>query len=609
MAVSRKLLWIVGMAMFMNPILAQVKLTDSISQAVQNAGTYEEQLAILLTSIDEIYTTKYDETILLARQGYRLAQQKNDRLNKGDFLRRIGLAMGKKGKIDSASYYYYKSLKELEPTGNVEKLGLLYDDMARMYRKLEQKNRALEFYDKALALYQSENDQEGIARIYNESGVVYRDSGDYKKADELFKKSLRIQQQRNDSVGIGYALEFLGYNQLLIKNYTSSEKYLQQALKIREKIGEDFAIMLSYTSLGEFYKATKQHLLSNDYFQKSNSKAQKIKFLDIQRYNNSQILENYEAIGNYEEAYKHLQAFKKLDDSLYNAQKLKDVEEITTKYETAEKEKALAENEISLKIRNQWILGLIALAVIVGLIGFLLYKQQVLKNIQQQNDNALQLAHEKIASQNRLEQQRLNISRDLHDNIGAQLTFIISAIDTIKYYSSDIDQNLSNRLTKISSFAKETIQELRDTIWAMNKSTLSIEDLISRIANYIEKAKQSQDTCNVILRLNNSDKNEMSFTGLQALNIFRILQEACNNALKYAAAKEIQVQIKSQGETTYFAVVDNGSGFIEKEIEPGNGLLNMRKRALELKSELDINSSANSGTVVSFQVSNQTPTV
>src|SRR5690606_26186014 len=147
-------------------------------------------------NIKKIYNTKSDEILTLARFGYDLSHQQNDKVNKGDFLRIVGLSMMKKGIIDSASFYYYKALEQLRPTKNTEKLGLLYDDMARMYRKLKQSERSLEFYDKALALYEAENNLEGIARINNESGVVFRDDfADYKIANERFEKSLRIQRQ------------------------------------------------------------------------------------------------------------------------------------------------------------------------------------------------------------------------------------------------------------------------------------------------------------------------------------------------------------------------------------------------------------------------------
>lgn len=577
-------------------------LSDSIIELVNKKNDYNQKIDLLQKNIKEIYAIKFDETIELAKFGFKLANEKNDNLNKGDFLRTIGLSLGKKGKIDSASIYYYRALKVLEPTKNAEKLGLLYDDMARMYRKLRQPKRALEFYEKALQLYEKEKNLEGIARINNESGVVFRDEGNYTEANKRFEKSLRIQQERKDSVGIGYALEFLGYNQLLIKDYKKSENYLLEALKIREKLKDDFATMLNYTALGEYYKETKHYKTSNDYFLKSNAVAKKINFVDIQKYNYEQITGNYQAQGNYEKAFESLKNFNVLNDSLYTVQKLKDVEEIATKYETAEKEKKIVENELALEIRNQWIFGLIALAIIISLFGFILYKQQVLKNIKQQKDNELLLALEKIESQNQLQEQRLTISRDLHDNIGAQLSFIVSAIDTIKYYISDTNEPVTNKLTSIGTFAKETIQELRDTIWAMNKPMITIKDLKSRIANFMEKAKLSHQNIQILLKSDTNIVDEQSFSGLQGLNIFRIIQEATNNAVKYSEATEIKINISKTNNQIHFEIIDNGNGFVEQEVEAGNGLLNMRKRALELGNELIINSEKGKGTLIKFEV-------
>lgn len=555
---------------------------------------------MLQESIKSIYATHYDDVIVLARYGIALAEKQNDPLNMGDFMRTIGLALGRKGNIDSASVYYYNALKILEPTQNAEKLGLLYDDMARMYRKLKQPERALEFYDKALKLYEHENNLEGIARILNESGAVYRDDlADYTLADQRFKRSLQIQIQRKDSIGMGYSLEFLGYNHLKQKDYQQSEDYFLQALRIRENSGDDFALMLNYTALGEYYRETKKYALSNEYFERSNAIAIQIGFSDIQRYNYQQLMANQEAVGNYAAAYQSLKAYHMLNDSLYNIQKLKDVEEITARYETAEKEKLIAEKEFSLKIRNQWIYGLAAFACIIGFAGFLLYKQQVLKNIKQKNENELKMALEKIESQNKLQEQRLSISRDLHDNIGAQLSFIVSAIDTVRYYIPDKKEPLDQRLQNIGTFAKETIQELRDTIWAMNKSGITIVDLQSRIVNYIEKANESNPNVQIKLLTEHIPADKV-FTGLQGLNIFRIIQEAINNALKYAHAKDIEVHIYQRDERFHFLITDNGDGFDEKQITLGNGLLNMRKRALELGSTLTLESEINKGTRVVF---------
>ena len=609
---AKKVLWIVVFLLCSYYVSSQnLSPADSLKQVVEKESDYSQKIDLLRDYIHKIKLTQYDDALMLTRLGYNLADGQGDRANKGEFLRLMGGLNGKKGNLDSASVYYYQALDELENTGNTEKLGLLYDDIARLYRKLGQAERALSFYAKALAIYEAENNLEGIARINNESGVVFRENGDYAEANKRFEKSLTIQRQRNDSVGIGYALEFLGYNQLLIEDYQKAESYLKQALQIREKLKDDFALMLNYTALGAFYKETQQYNLSNDYFEKSNAVARKISYVDIQKYNYNQITSNYEATGNYEQAFQSLKAYYVLNDSLYNTRRLKDIEDITVKYETAEKEKLIltqrtkiAEDNLRLEIRNQWIFGLTSLAIIIGLIGFLLYKQQVLKNVKQEKDNELKLKVEKIEHQTRLQEQRLSISRDLHDNIGAQLTFIISAVDTIKYYVSEKNDPLTSRLDNIVVFAKETIQELRDTIWAMNKSDITLADLHSRIANFIEKAKHSHPEVGINISIADSIPDSTKFTALQGLNIFRILQEATNNALKYANAQHIDIDISTEEDRIYFLVKDDGKGFVKTEVDAGNGLLNMEKRAGDLGGALQLNSFPGKGTRISFWIKN-----
>lgn len=226
----------------------------------------------------------------------------------------------------------------------------------------------------------------------------------------------------------------------------------------------------------------------------------------------------------------------------------------------------------------------------------------MLKNIEQKKDNELKLALEKIESQNKLQEQRLSISRDLHDNIGAQLSFIVSAIDAIKYYVGDTNNRMITKLDDVGIFAKETIGELRDTIWAMNKPEITVKDLKSRIANFIEKAKQFYPNVLISMTMDSAALENTSFSGLQGLNIFRIIQEATNNALKYSEANHIEIQIYKEENSIHFQIRDYGIGFLENNVEAGNGLLNMRKRAIELGDELQIQSDTNKGTTVMFKI-------
>ncbi len=238
--------------------------------------------------------------------------------------------------------------------------------------------------------------------------------------------------------------------------------------------------------------------------------------------------------------------------------------------------------------------------VVMPIIVFTIYCFIVIKHSQMHKEAELKYVLVQIENQNKLLEQRLEISRDLHDNIGSKLTFIVITINTIKYYITDEDEKLTDKLNTIKDFAKVTTQELRDTVWAMNKSDISIKDLHSRIANFIEKAKQSQNKTNITVNVDENLPEDVTFTSLQGLNAFRIIQEATNNALKYAKASQITIHIYKKEDNICFSVKDNGKGFIEKNVELGNGLLNMRKRSIELKSQLNIQTELEKGVEVSF---------
>jgi signal transduction histidine kinase len=230
----------------------------------------------------------------------------------------------------------------------------------------------------------------------------------------------------------------------------------------------------------------------------------------------------------------------------------------------------------------------------------LIYRQQKLKTTQQAQEFELKSAISKIENQNKLQEQRLNISRDLHDNIGAQLTFIISSVDNIKYAFDITNEKLDNKLSNISSFAKDTIIELRDTIWAMNSNEISFEDLEIRINNYIEKAREAKDQISFSFAIDPVLKTQ-KLTSVQGMNIYRTIQEALNNAIKYANATVISINAKQVENQLKIIIQDNGVGFDEATVEKGNGLQNMQKRIEEIGGEFHL-SSSNEGTRIEILI-------
>ena len=302
--------------------------------------------------------------------------------------------------------------------------------------------------------------------------------------------------------------------------------------------------------------------------------------------------------------------FQDLYRKMVNEKSEQSIAEYKVVYETGEKERIIAQNRVDLlvkerKVQNRTTLLIVisVFALFLGVLAFLIYRQQKLKNVQQQQEHELKTAISQIETQNKLQEQRLNISRDLHDNIGAQLTFIISSVDNIRYAFDLKNTKLESRLQNINSFTKATIVELRDTIWAMNHSEISFEDLSTRIYNFIENAKDATENINFNFDIAKGI-SKMRLSSVAGMNIYRTIQEAINNAIKSAAATEIAVTIADDNHLINIQVRDNGIGFDVLADNGGNGLLNMKKRISEIQGEFLIDSNT-SGTTITVLVPKQ----
>src|SRR5690606_6182211 len=190
----------------------------------------------------------------------------------------------------------------------------------------------------------------------------------------------------------------------------------------------------------------------------------------------------------------------------------------------------------------------------------------------------------------------------LHDNIGSQLTFIISSIDNLKYLLGKEKPEISHRLEDISFFTRNTISELRDTIWAMNKERITVADLKIRINNFIENARLATQGIDFIFDADETD-DEHSFSALEGINLYRVIQESINNSIKHASPTEISVKFEQSGKRFLIEISDNGTGMDENNLTYGNGLSNMHKRMAEIGGDFHITPQPGGGTLIRFDLS------
>ncbi len=474
-----------------------------------------------------------------------------------------------------------------------------------------------------------------------QTGYTYDRMGDYHKSIAWYKKGLEIQGVTNENfIGRAYGLIGIAYDGL--EEYDEAIRYNLKAVEHFTKAPNSSFLHTWYSNLGNTYTkmgkldlAEKYTLLAleddsrkryvtrinlgkiymeqgllNKSMEVLEAVTQELEEVGQQNYLSEayyRMHEWYRKKRDFETALVYFEKYKANEDERLSEAKLKQVNELTVAYETAEKERLLveqraqlAEGELRVKNRNQWIFGLSFLAIGLTAIGALLYKQEQLKRQQVKREAALKLTLNDIEHQNRLQEQRLAISRDLHDNIGSQLTFIISAIDTLKQFVGDRDTRFTERLTHMSAFAKETIQELRDTVWAMNKAEIAVEDLRRRVSDFIEKANLVTGEVKLVFHTA-VEGAPLIFDSRTGMWLYRILQEAVNNAIKHAEARTITVTFGREGDLFLLAVEDDGRGFDVESAERGNGLESMRRRAQVLHGKLELVSEKGK-TVVSCRI-------
>ncbi len=194
-----------------------------------------------------------------------------------------------------------------------------------------------------------------------------------------------------------------------------------------------------------------------------------------------------------------------------------------------------------------------------------------------------------------LQLERERIARELHDNVGSQLTYLINKIEDDPISLSD-----QQEASKLSNFARGTMRELRETIWALNSKEVAPEDLENKIRQLARLHKGSNQSIDVDWHASNH--HPPGINPIKALNIYRIIQEALNNAEKYSQASMVTVKVEHSENRLHVTVADNGKGFEPEQINEGYGLKNMRKRAQEMNSEFIVSSELQKGTIISVNI-------
>jgi signal transduction histidine kinase len=204
-----------------------------------------------------------------------------------------------------------------------------------------------------------------------------------------------------------------------------------------------------------------------------------------------------------------------------------------------------------------------------------------------------------LQQQRLLENERLRIARDIHDDLGARVTQI-SLLSAMAQSDEAFPERARAQFDKISVISRDLVSALYETVWAVNPEN----DNLDAMANYLceritELCDQSQLRCR--LHVAELPKNVVVFSRGRH-NISMVLKEAMNNIIKHAKASQVNVCVKLDNGTLELSIEDDGCGFPDKRASAGNGLANMKHRMQEIGGDCYIESSPGQGTTIRLKL-------
>ena len=202
-----------------------------------------------------------------------------------------------------------------------------------------------------------------------------------------------------------------------------------------------------------------------------------------------------------------------------------------------------------------------------------------------------------LETRHAVERERLRISQDMHDHLGAVLTRV-SQLSDMGLGETGVQEE-HETFERIGHQARTAVQSLDEIVWATNPKN----DNLPRFAEYVSRfADEFFESTSV--RCWQEFPQEVPLAPLRAdlrHNVFLAIQEALNNVLKHSQAKEMWLRLTVQGAEVRIEVEDKGRGFDADAVAArGNGLGNMKSRLTESGGRMELESLPGQGTRIRF---------
>ena len=208
----------------------------------------------------------------------------------------------------------------------------------------------------------------------------------------------------------------------------------------------------------------------------------------------------------------------------------------------------------------------------------------------------------KLEQRQALEQERVRISSDLHDELASNLTSIAMlsriAQDGIIGKTAEPGQEKNRLLERISTLSEESVDSIRDIIWAIDPKVEGLTGLLMRVRDMLQLLCRAKGIRPFVSLPPEERVPPRDLPPEFRQQLWFLLKEAVNNAVKHSACTELTFCVEYNNGELKALIQDNGHGFDAVKPGGGKGMTTMRMRAEKLGGRIEHLSAPEAGTSV-----------
>jgi signal transduction histidine kinase len=505
-------------------------------------------------------------------------------------LQNLALVLYMNGRYEASVQAYLQAIRIFEERHLTHELALAYGDLGYQMKR-RNLPRATGFMRQGIAIAQEDQDPLTLATLYDNFGVLQEMADLPDSAGYYYQLALDLKVALNDSMGIPFSLNHLAGIAYQQENFESATDLMRLSDQYRQTLNDSYGLLLNSVHWGDLYFNQGDLVSAADYYQRTLQLPGAVEQGYLLSYCYKQLAIIFERDGDFEKALHNHQRFTAFQDSLSGVETTSRMAALEIEFETEKKDRLLAENKLAMEARSREIQILLIILVALAAGGAGIVRYQYLARHQLRREMKLKSQLRKTEHEQQMADEKLRISRELHDNIGAQITFLTSSIDNLSHQSTN--GKVKQGLDTISKFGRNTLAELRQTVWAMKNEAEGLDALVSR---YQELKRQCASTGRKLeLDVKRETGVTVDLSSGRLLNLYRIAQEAVQNALKHTEDGTISLSLDASRNGLDLSIKDQGSGFNNGDQNHVGGLINMRQRCAESGGTFDL-SSDTSGT-------------